>query len=321
MTERNMAQKGYFLFSLDTELGIGHFDFDKKRHTLFSQDGVIERRRIQAVLSMCEKYDIHATWAIVGHIFFSKCEYCDHCLLKHWQGKFDSYEEAYGTNHPLWYGADVVKMIQNASVTQEIGFHGHTHEPFDLISADQAQLEVDEWKRVAERFEIKASSVVFPRDRIEHLGLLHNNGYQSYRKEMVMPWFYQNRFLGRFVKTMDHIVGISTAPSYPLEANYDQGMLRLPASQHLFGFNRGVDQILNRMGFKKLRIRRIIRGIKRAAEEGRMFHLWAHPWEFSSEGDMEKLDAIFSAVDGLVSVGQIESVTMEQMADILECET
>ena len=313
-----MSNKGYFLFSLDTELGVGYFDHDVERHRLFSKDGVTERQRIQRVLELCEKYHIHGTWAIVGHLFFKQCEYCEHCLVKKWKGKYQSYEEAYGTSHPLWYGPDVVKKIQNTGVFQEIGFHGHTHETFDTMSDDQAQLEIEEWKRVAERFGIKATSVIFPRDRVGKLALLHANGFNAYRRDVDLSLLIRNRFFGRYLKTLDHILGISTAPSYPLDAVHDEGMLRLTASQHLFAFNRGVDRVLDRLGLTHLRIRRIIRGIKRAARRGEMFHFWAHPWEFETAGDVEKLERILSTVERLVESGKMETVTMSQMASIIE---
>ena len=313
-----MVNKGYFLFSLDTELGTGYFDHDEERHKLFSTDGVQERERIRKVLNLCEKYHIHGTWAIVGHLFFERCEFCERCLVRRWEGKFHSFEEAYGTNHPLWYGPDVVRMIQSTAVNQELGFHGHTHETFDTMSDAQAQLEVDEWKRLAERFSIQATSVIFPRDRVGKLALLHVNGFTTYRQDVHLPLVFRNRFFGRYVKTLDHILGITTAPSYPLGSVYDEGMLRLTASQHLFAFNRGVDRILDRLGLTRLRIRRIIRGIKRAARRGEMFHFWAHPWEFETPEDLEKLEFVLATVAALVDSGAMESVTMAQMTSIIE---
>ena len=310
--------KGYFIFSLDTELGVGYFDHDKERQQIFSTDGIKERQRIQKVLELCENYGIHATWAMTGHLLFEQCEYCENCLVKRWQGKYSSYDEAYGTNHPLWYGADVVKAIQAAPVGHEIGFHGHTHETFDSMSAEQAQLEVDEWKRLAQRYGIQATSIVFPRDRIGHLALLHENGFENYRMDVHLSLLFRNRYFGRYVKTLDHILGITTAPSYPLEAVYDQGMLRLTASQHLFAFNRGVDRILDRLGLTKLRIRRLLRGIKRAAKRGEIFHFWAHPWEFESAGDIEKLETVLALVAELIAKGEMESVTMGQMTSMLK---
>ena len=312
-----MNKTGYFLFSLDTELGTGYFDEDKARHRLFSKDGLAERKRIAAVLALCEQYDIHATWAIVGHLFFNRCEYCHDCPISHWKGRFGSYEEAYGTDHPLWYGDDVVRLIQQSFVKQEIGFHGHTHEPFDAISELQAQREISEWKRLAQRFGIDATSIVFPRDRAGHLSVLSQHGFTNYRADVVEPLVIRNRYFGRYVKTVDHIVGLSTAPVYPLEAIVDDGLLRLTSSQHLFGFNRSVDTTLDKLNLSTLRLRRITRGIKHAADRGQMFHLWAHPWEFRTKEDLAKLEHIFQTVKAFSAAGQMQSVTMSDMASMI----
>jgi hypothetical protein len=313
----SMTDTAYFLFSLDTELATGYFDEDAARHRLFSEDGLEERRRIARVLALCEQYDIHATWAVVGHLFFNRCEYCPDCPISHWQGKYASYDEAYGTDHPLWYGDDVVRLIQQSTVEQEIAFHGHTHEPFDSISAAAAMLEISEWKRLAQRFGIDAVSIVFPRDRAGHLSLLSQHGFSNYRADVVEPLLIRNRYFGRYVKTLDHIIGFSTAPTYSLQEIDDDGLLRLSASQHLFGFNHGVDSILDRLGLSTLRLRRINRGIKRAVGRKHMFHLWAHPWEFRTKDDLYKLEHIFQTVRRFTETGQMQSVTMAEMDAII----
>jgi hypothetical protein len=119
------------------------------------------------------------------------------------------------------------------------------------------------------------------------------------------------------VKTLDHIIGFSTAPTYPLVKVVDEGVLRLSASQHLFGFNRGVDTILDRLHRSTLRLRRITRGIKRAAERKHMFHLWAHPWEFRTKEDLLKLEHVFKTVKRFKDTGQMQSVTMVEMDAII----
>lgn len=313
-----MRKTGYFLFSLDTELGTGYFDEDAARHRLFSTDGREERKRIARVLALCERFDIHATWAVVGHLFFHQCEFCNVCPISHWKHKFDSYEEAYGTAHPLWYGDDVVRLIQQSIVRQEVAFHGHTHEPFDSLSDSAAQHEITEWKRLAQRFGIDAVSIVFPRDRVGHLALLAQNGFTNYRADVVEPLLIRNRYFGRYVKTLDHIIGFSTAPTYPLVENVDDGLLRLSASQHLFGFNHGVDAFFGKVNLSTLRLRRITRGIKRAAERQHMFHLWAHPWEFRTTDDLAKLEHIFQTVRTLSHKGKMQSVSMAEMAAIIK---
>lgn len=311
---------GYFIFSLDTELATGYFDMDEDRHRLFSVDGKPERSRITKILQLCEQYQIHATWALVGHLFFSRCECCEPCPLASWRGKYQSFNEAYGTENPLWYGADVVKQIHQCSVPQEIGFHGFSHRVFteEGISEEDAAVEISEWKRLAARYGIDGRSVVFPRDKIGHLAQLHKAGFDNYRFETPLPLWQRNRIVGRYLKTVDHILGISRPPIHHAVDMVDDGLLRMPDSQHLFAFNLKVDAILDRIGLPTLRIQRILRGIRRAAKEGKIFHLWAHPWEFRSSGDWIKLEAIFETVRMMELSYGLQSITMGAMADVIK---
>src|SRR3990172_3955205 len=124
MTGETKAQTGYFLFSLDTELAWGYFDMDRLRSERFSSDGSRERRAIDRLLDILDEFNIVATWALVGHLFYEKCEKCDLCPILEWQGKYRSFEQIYETNAPLWYGADVVETLLARGGRHEIAFHG-----------------------------------------------------------------------------------------------------------------------------------------------------------------------------------------------------
>ena len=311
-----MNQTGYFLFSLDTELATGYFNKDMERLRIFSQDGIRERVRIEKILRLCEKYDIHATWAVVGHLFFSSCEFCINCPLASWKGKYNSYDEVYGTENPLWYGLDIIRKIQHCEVKQEIGFHGHTHMVFteDSMTVDQAKLEISEWKRLAARYDVMGKSVIFPRDKIGHLAQLSAAGFESFREDIKLPLLIRNKYFGRYLKTIDHILGITIAPSYPVQCDLEAGMVRFTTSQELFAFNRSVDRVFDKIGLPVLRIQRTLRGVRQAAKKRKIFHLWAHPWEFETDGDIVKLEAIFSEVAQAREKGLMQSLTLNNMA-------
>lgn len=309
---------GYFLFSLDTELSVGFFDLDQERHEIFSKDGQRERKAVRAVISLCEKHEITATWAIVGHIFYEHCEYCQRCPVKKWQGKYDSYEEAYGTNNPLWYGADIIQSILASPQPKEVGFHGYTHRVFteSKMNAEDAQFEIDEWKRLAARHQITGTSVVFPRNAIGHLDLVKDAGFICYRGHDRIPRLYE---LIPILESFDHILSLSKLPLYDIDASAidPNGLVCLPGSQHLFNYNRSMENILDGLNFHKLRLNRIFRGIEKAAVEGKMVHLWAHPWEFRTEKDLEKLEAILCFVAEKVAQGKMRSVSMTEMAQLI----
>ena len=311
-------QPGYFIFSLDTELSVGFFDLDQERHQIFSADGQRERKSIRSVLDMCDKYGIAATWAIVGHIFYSRCEYCQRCPIQAWQGKYQSYDEAYGTDHPLWYGADVITQILASPQPKEIGFHGYTHRMFteSKMDAEEARFEIAEWKRLAARHNLQATSLVFPRNAIGHLDVIKEAGFLTYRGRDPIPRLYE---LVPILESFDSLLSLSKLPMYDVNTSTidPNGLVCLRGSQHLFNHNRQMETILDALGFHKLRLKRIFKGIRKAAAEGKMVHLWAHPWEFRTPKDLEKLDAILSFTAEEITQGRMRSVTMTEMAQII----
>ncbi len=312
------SKPGYFIFSLDTELSVGFFDLDQERHEIFSANGQRERNSIRSVLGLCEKYGIAATWAIVGHIFYARCEYCQRCPIQAWQGKYQSYDEAYGTDHPLWYGADVISQILASPQPKEIGFHGYTHRVFteSKMDAEEARFEIAEWKRLAARHNLHGTSMVFPRNAIGHLDVVKEAGFLTYRGHDLIPRLYE---LVPILESFDHILSLSRLPVYDVDASAidPKGLVCLRGSQHLFNYNRQMETILDALGFHKLRLKRIFKGMRKAAAEGKMVHLWAHPWEFRTAKDLEKLEAILAFAAEEIAHSRLRSVTMTEMANLI----
>ncbi|MGD8457110.1 MAG: polysaccharide deacetylase family protein [Anaerolineales bacterium] len=314
--ESKKLETGYFILSLDTELATGFFDYDEKRKRLFSADGSREREKIARLLTIFDQYKITATWAVVGHLFYDHCEECDICPLLAWKGKYESFEEAYKTNHPLWYGADVIDMLLEHEVKHEIAFHGYIHEIFteNRMSKEQAEIEIQEYLRVAKRRGITPTSIVFPRDQAGYLDLFEKYGFQCYRSEIDPPFLFRQHLPGRILKTIDHILGITTAPIFELDDFQNGQLVKLLPSQEIFGFNRKTEVFLDNLNMPLLRIRRIARAIRKAADQKKVVHIWAHPWQFDTEKDFEKLCCILENVTEEVQRERMKSVSMAEMA-------
>lgn len=309
---------GYFIFSLDTELGTGYFDYDEIRNRIFSADGSRERENIARILELLEEFQITATWAVVGHIFYEHCEECEICPILEWKGKYQSYEDAYKTRHPLWYGADVVDMLLNQKMKHEIAFHGYSHKPFNTLSREEAEIEIREFIRVASRKGIHAKSVVFPRNKVGHLDLFEKYGFTNYRSEESLPLLTRNKYIvGRMAKNLDHILGISTPPVHDLKDFAGGNMVNLISTQHVFGFSRDTDLLLEKWGFPTLRVRRIVRAVRKAAAQKKVAHIWVHPEEFRSEGAFSKLRYIFESVAEEVAAGRMKTISMVDMAHMV----
>lgn len=322
MQEFDMDETGYFLFSLDTELATGCFDLDTDRARGFSRDGTRERQSINRLIDLFEEYNITGTWAIVGHLFHDRCEYCKDCLMMDWRGRYSSFEEVYGTNNPLWYGSDIIEALRVRGPRQEIAFHGFSHKIFDetQMRAEEAEKEVQEWLRMADPKEVVPYAVTFPRHVVGHLDILRRAGFICYRGEPTRPWLVRNKLLGRYVKAIDQVLGLSKIPIFDLQKIEDHGLVTLFSSQCFFDLNRRFEHFLDALNLYNLRFRRVIRGIRAAAEEKKMIHIWAHPCDFRTEKDFIKLRHIFAAVSQEIKKGRIMSVGMTEMARLIIAE-
>ncbi len=308
------TETGYFLFSLDTELAWGHFDCFQPH--MFSGDGRKERESVEKILDVLDEFNIIGTWAFVGHLFFDQCEACEVCPILDWQGKYPTFEKIYKTNQPLWYGADVLESVLSRKISHEIAFHGYTHKTFDesSMTREEAATEIQEWLRMSKRKNIVPQSVIFPRNKIGHLDLFKQSGFICYRGEELMPSMYSLPLIGRvFRRGYYYLSALATPPVYKYQPGAS-GLVNFPSSRWLFGFNRNVERVLDALNLHKFRIDKMIRGVKKAALENKIIHIWAHPYEFKNEKDIEKLRYLLKHVSEQVSAERMQSVGMAELA-------
>jgi peptidoglycan/xylan/chitin deacetylase (PgdA/CDA1 family) len=311
------SQPGYFLFSLDTELAYGWFDrFDPAR---FSPDGSRERAAVQRLLALFDRYQIRATWAVVGHMMFERCEDCECCPLLAWRGKYPVFEKIYHTDQRLWYGHDIVEALRARSNQHEIGFHGYTHEIFNegQMTPEQAAIEIREWQRVADRFDIHPTTVIFPRNRVGHLALFKAAGYTCYRgAELLPPDYYRIPLWGKAMNRLDLKLQFRTPQVYQTTIDRS-GLVNLPASRWIFRIDRRYDRMLDALNLTALRMAATERAIHQAARQGKIVHIWAHPEEFTHERDFMKLEIVLKAATQEINQGRMVSMTMAQMAEVV----
>jgi peptidoglycan/xylan/chitin deacetylase (PgdA/CDA1 family) len=316
------GKSGYFLFTLDTELAWGHYDCF--RPGLFSKDGKRERDAIIRLLDMLDEFGLVATWALVGHLFYEKCEECQLCPVREWEGKFDSYAQIYNTNYPLWYGADIIDILlkrAGRAGRHEIAFHGYTHRLFDpkTLSGQEAHIEISEWLRVTSRKNVRPpTAIVFPRNRVGHLPIFEQYGFKCYRGDEVLPPdYYSLPFIGKLFNRIDLITQLRTPQVYPLpEAT--RGMVNLPASRGLLRVDVRFERFLQYLNLAHLPTASLIRGVEKAAREKKVFHLYSHPYEFRAEKDFTKLRQVFEVIADKVQSGELKTISMTSLAEIIQ---
>ncbi len=145
------------------------------------------------------------------------------------------------------------------------------------MTREEAEIEITEWLRVGKRYSLKPESIIFPRDFPGFLGLLRSHGFICYRAETQKPLLLRNRLFGKYLKTLGSLLGMLAIPIHCPEILEREGMIVLHDSAHLFDFNRRLELTLDHWGLEYLRIRGIIKAVRKAAREGKIIHLWAHP--------------------------------------------
>jgi peptidoglycan/xylan/chitin deacetylase (PgdA/CDA1 family) len=310
-TER---EPGYFLLSFDTELAWGHYDCF--RPELFSADGSRERRAVDGILDLLDEYGIVGTWAFVGHLFYEACEACEICPILAWKERYRSFDYIYENDHPLWYGPDLLERVRSRAIPHELAFHGYTHRIFDERSMprEEAALEIQEWLRLAERKEITPETVIFPRNCVGHLDLFTGAGFICYRGEEAMPAFYRWPVIGRVFRRLYYYLAAVSAPPIYTPQREASGLVNLPSSRWLFGFNRRGDRLLDALNLSTLRLRKMASGIRAAAREGKVIHIWAHPYEFRSEKDLNRLRYLLHHAAEEIAAGRMRSIGMADLS-------
>jgi hypothetical protein len=59
------------------------------------------------------------------------------------------------------------------------------------------------------------------------------------------------------------------------------------------------------------------KAVRRAAHERKVVHFWAHPWDFRTEQDFDKLKFLLDHVAQHVDSGTLRSVGMSELAEIV----
>ena len=156
--------KGILCISIDTELLWGRLETD---HNPFISRAQKTRRIIKQLLVLFEKYDIPATWAIVGSLYIppnNKVKYSN-----------------------LWHAPEIIKEIKKHK-NQEIACHSYSHPNFDQITLKQAETEIKKCIELAKKQGIKLNSFVFPKNIIKHLDSLKKHGFTNYRGHDKRNW-------------------------------------------------------------------------------------------------------------------------------------
>lgn len=311
-----------FILSLDKELVWGSRDhtsakdFDRKYPDL--------RGVVRDLLAMLDEYDIPATWAVVGHLFSASCvrdasgrahpEIERPHYLWHPDDWFRDDPCSDRSRDPLWYGDDILEWIQKAKTTHDIGSHSYSHLIFgdEGCSTAAAKSDLLACLEAARARGLTLKSFVFPRNREGHHQVLRDSGIIAYRG--VDPTWY-HKLPGK-IRKMSHFAdqALALTPPVSLPVETLPGLWNIPGSMML----------LHRGGIRRaipisVRVAKAKAGLRRAVSEGKIFHLWFHPFNLAHDRAFmfAALRGILAEVARLRDLGALDVRTMTGVAQAL----
>jgi peptidoglycan/xylan/chitin deacetylase (PgdA/CDA1 family) len=315
-------KKGVFVLSLDTELAWGCCG-DQKSIKISKSYFLDARKSIHTLINLFEKYDISATWAVVGHLFLSHCQHENG--IKHpeiirpnykWHQNrdwFDCDPCSSVESDPIWYGKDIIDMIKGCKVPQEIGSHTFSH----VIVGDPGCTrecfgsEIALCKEIAAESGVELKSFVFPQNNEKYHDVLARNGFETYRGNEPYWFMKLPTLLQPFGRMVDCYLALCPPVSNPVK----NACWNIQGS-YFWGHRHGLWKLLP----ISQRVKQTKKGIDRAIRDGTVFHLWFHPFNLSTDpqGLTNGLEAVFSYINVARAEGRIENLTMGALARRLE---
>lgn len=316
---------GKLVISLDFEIYWGIRDVvtleDYKENLL----GV--RKVIPLLLELFKKYQINATFATVGFLFFNDKEE----LLKNLPNRKPGYENlklspylshlgSIGKNEavdPFHFSSHLIHQIKNAG--QEIGSHTFSH--YYCLEKGQTKEDFKEdlsaAKKIAAQNNIELKSLVFPRNQYnkDYINVCREMGFTSFRGNE-KSWLFSSENFGadiilrRPFRLLDSYWNFSGHNCYSLQEIKSTYPLNIPSSRFL----RPASKKFN--GLEKLRLKRIKESMSFAAKKGMVYHLWWHPHNFGTNisNNISFLEKILAHYKKLNREWNFESVSMGQLS-------
>jgi peptidoglycan/xylan/chitin deacetylase (PgdA/CDA1 family) len=295
----------------------------------YEPDLVGVRYAIPAMLELFARYDIHATWATVGFLFFPTRDE----LLASLPRTLPAYEDAalspypyllkIGTDEltdPFHFGASLIECISQHP-SQEIASHTFSHYYALAKGQDREAFRADLECAVhaADRMGFKLKSLVFPRNQenTHYLDICRDLGFTSYRG-ITNSLSYQasdapSNAVVRGLRLADSYANLLGHHTYTPDSIAKQVPINLPGSRFLRPYTTKLKE------FESLRLKRITDDLTDAARSGSIYHLWWHPENFgrNTGENMRFLEAVLVHFARLRREYHMTSQTMSETADCL----
>lgn len=314
---------GYFIISLDFELFWGVSEtrtVESYKENLSHTREVVER-----LLIMFSEYDIEATWASVGFLFFKDKRELISYASKHTKipvytkvnlNNFDIISDINEQDSDFYFAKDLIHKIKQTG-GQEVSTHTLSHF-YTLESGITNQDFFHDLKaaiKVAKDEDIEIESIVFPRNQYneEIISVCKELGIKSYRGNSTNPIYkpsIKQGYSKRLLRLLDSYFNVTGHHSFTLETV--DSLLNIPASRFLRPYSKKLSFLEN------LKVNRILKEMMYAAKHNLNYHLWWHPHNFGAniEENFKNLERIVKHQNDLQKKYGFASVNMKNLQKI-----
>lgn len=323
-------KSGKFIISLDFELMWGVRDSKTIANYGASILGV--RSALDRILEKFERYNIRATFAIVGFLFHENknklYDFIPNIKPTYLDGNLSPYIELESflgqdeTDDPYYFGYSMVRKVLNNKV-HEIATHTYCHyyclEEGQIVSQFEEDLKFA--ILVAKNNNITLKSIVFPRNQFndDYLNVCKRLGITSFRGNENHKIYESSNgknqtLFKRALRLLDSYINISGYHCYEYEKFSEFPLFNIPSSRFLRPYSPKFALL------EGLRLLRIKNAMTYAAKNNLLFHLWWHPHNFgiNCNENIIFLEKILIHYEFLNKKYQFQSVTMDELSQNLK---
>lgn len=313
--EKIKIDKGAFIISLDTEFAWGKISLAHKNeyyHLFEETEKVIIR-----LLELFKKYDVPVTWAIVGRLLEDINNPTEHIQLdlsNYFKGEIsnDIYmdEDLNKDDNSYIVKTNLADTILSYDQNHEIATHTYSHIYLeDWLDTKYVEEDFIASMQIAKLRGVDFSSIVLPKNIINHLDILRKYGIKCYRG--IDENWYSNLppKLQKIARQLDCLLPISGDVIEPYEPI--EGLMNIPGSILFRVYHRGFKRFYS----TSLLALKAKLALKKASEQNKIVHLRFHPFNFAYKSDQhfKALESVLIKVKKLQSSGILETHTMKSM--------
>ncbi|MGL5077392.1 MAG: polysaccharide deacetylase family protein [Waterburya sp.] len=325
-SKENQLNQGTLTISLDFELYWGMRDVVSVEDYQQHLKGV--RQAVPAILELFEQYNIHATWATVGFLYYANQRQLQENLpqqlpsyhlseLSPYKYIKDSGSEL---SKELHFCPELIELIKQYP-GQEIGTHTFSH--YYCLETGQSQQEfqadLEAAIKTAQKANIATKSLVFPRNQYnqDYLAIIEHCGIACYRGNETHRIYNSeagdgNSATKRLLRLLDTYVNISGQNCYSWSELKSSYPVNIPSSRFLRPYSAKLRYL------DGLRLRRTTSGLQYAANHNQVYHLWWHPHNFGVNltENLNFLTKILHSYQQLNAQNQMQSLNMAEVAEL-----